>query len=107
MYSFLGIGVFVLSGIEITKDYHLFVWSGVLEKAVELRAKLVLSFGFGLKCWSVHAEKRNILVFLQRKAHGHHALRMSCCRFYSLKTMDVLTVKRTPERYPSVAGFSD
>ena len=71
-YSFPGICILAHSSIEITKDYHL-----VVETVAELRVELVFFCRFSLKSWSVHTEKRVILLIFQWKAHGHHVVGMT------------------------------
>ena len=76
-YSFPGICILGHSSIEITKEYHLVICRGALETAPELWVELVFFCRFSLKSWSVHTEKDGILLIFQRKAHGHHAVRMT------------------------------
>ena len=86
-HSFPGIYILAHSNIEITKDYYLVICRDALETAAELRVAYCLFF-------------RGRRMDIMRSE-------WPVSRFSSLEAMEVLTMKPTPERCPTVLSFPD
>ena len=105
-YSFPGICILAFSSTEITKDYHIVPCRGALRTAAEVGVEL-FSAGSSRRVEAYTLKSVAYCLFFRGRRKDIKRSEWPVSRFSILEAMEVLNMKPTPEKHPSVVGYPD